>query len=83
MAIAERPVLVVGPDGDAARILEEAGWGISVPPTPAALAAALDTMLAGGPPLPARSGADSFAYPRVAERMAEQIEHAIAHRRGR
>jgi glycosyltransferase involved in cell wall biosynthesis len=76
----DRPVLVFGPDGDAARILADAGGGFWAPPTAEGLASGLDKLLAGDPPPAGRSGREAYTYPRIAARMAEQIETAIARR---
>jgi glycosyltransferase involved in cell wall biosynthesis len=79
---AGRPVLAVGPDGDAARILAETGGGFSSPATPEALAAGLGRLLAGDAPSGDAAKREAYAYPRIAAQMAEQVEAAIAERRG-
>ena len=78
---AERPVLAVGPEGEASRILAETGGGLSSPATPESLAAALARLLAGEAPSADGAAREAYAYPRIAARMAEQVESAIAERR--
>lgn len=80
---ATAPVLLFGPPGDAAEILADAGGGFSFAPTAAGLASALDRLMAGDPPPEGVNGREAYTYPRIAERMAEQIELAIAHRMAR
>jgi glycosyltransferase involved in cell wall biosynthesis len=75
---ADRPMLVVGPDGDAAQVLAEAGGGFCVPAVPEELSWALDRLLAGEPPPPGSAGRNAYSYPQIAARMAEQVEAAIA-----
>jgi glycosyltransferase involved in cell wall biosynthesis len=78
---AERPVLAVGPEGEASRILAETGGGFSCPASADGLAAALDRLLEGEAPSGDASKRDAYTYPRLAEQMAEQVEAAIAARR--
>lgn len=73
---AGRPVLVLGDDTEAARIVRDAGAGIAVPADDAAaVAGALERLVSGevtpaGPP-------PAYAYPALAERLAELVEVAI------
>lgn len=70
---AERPILVLGDRSEAARIVEEAGAGVTAPADrPEAIADALERLprdLAGG--APAR-----YSYPEIARRYAELVELA-------
>jgi glycosyltransferase involved in cell wall biosynthesis len=70
---AERPILVLGDRSEAARIVEEAGAGVTAPADqPEAIAAALERLprgLAAG--APAR-----YSYPELARRYAELVERA-------
>lgn len=79
---AERPILVVGPAGDAADILANAGGGFTVAPTLEGVATGIDKLLGGEEPPAGRSGRGVYTYPQLAAQMAEQIEAAIA-RHGR
>jgi glycosyltransferase involved in cell wall biosynthesis len=73
---AGRPVLVLGDETEAARIVEDTRTGIAVPANePAAIADAL-RRLAVGPPLPEPDveAVARYAYPEVAGRLAELID---------
>jgi glycosyltransferase involved in cell wall biosynthesis len=71
---AGRPILVVGEESEAARIVAEVGAGFAAPvDDPDAIADALRTLVDGAPE-PSAEGLERFAYPQLARRMAEQIE---------
>ena len=70
---AERPILVLGDRSEAARIVSEAGAGVTAPADdPEAIAAALERLpdeIAGGAP-------SAYAYPEIARSYAELVELA-------
>jgi glycosyltransferase involved in cell wall biosynthesis len=76
---AGRPILVLGERSEAARLVREAGAGIATSASePQRIADALVELTdreVGSP-----AGVDRFSYPRIAERMAQVIERAIAAR---
>jgi glycosyltransferase involved in cell wall biosynthesis len=76
---AGKPIVVLGEDTEAARIVEGAGAGIVAPADdPGAIADALRLLLAapdGARPAP--SGISRYSYASLAARMAEQVERAI------
>ena len=73
---AERPILVLGENSEAARIVRDAQAG-DVAPTaqPEAIAAALERLLARDRPLAAPA---AYSYPEIARRFAELVELARA-----
>lgn len=77
---ARRPVLVLGADSEAARIVRETGAGIVAPPNDArAVAGALRSLVAGE----VASGdgdIDRFAWPALAERFEAEVEAALTAR---
>lgn len=79
-----RPILVVGENSVAARIVREAGAGIVVPSDDlGAIAMALRQLQGDGRslPRPAPDAVERFSYSRLAVQMADAIERAIANRR--
>jgi len=76
---AARPVLVLGEETDAARIVAEAGAGFATSADdPDAIAAAL-RRLVESPPEPVRPEAvDGYSYPVLAKQLAELIEDVCA-----
>jgi glycosyltransferase involved in cell wall biosynthesis len=76
---AARPVLVLGEETDAARIVSETGAGFATSADdPEAIAAAL-RRLVESPPEPAqREAVDPYSYPVLAGRLAELIEDVRA-----
>ena len=81
---AGKPIVVLGQDTEAARIVESAGAGIIAPADdPAAIADALRALV-DGPDNARRAprGIDRYSYATLAAEMADQIERAIAARRG-
>jgi glycosyltransferase involved in cell wall biosynthesis len=74
---AGRPILVLGAESEAARIVTDAGAGmVARGDDPAAIAAALETIADGG--LPPRSGdVAAYGWPALAERWDHEIEAAI------
>jgi glycosyltransferase involved in cell wall biosynthesis len=81
---AGKPIVVIGEDTEAARIVESAGAGIIAPADdPAAIADALRALV-DGPDDPRRAprGIDRYSYATLAAEMADQVERAIAARRG-
>jgi glycosyltransferase involved in cell wall biosynthesis len=78
---ARRPILVLGEHSVAAQIVAEAGAGIVAPVhDPVAIEAALSRLLrsSDGVRAPDREAIERFSYERLATRMAEQVERAIA-----
>ncbi len=77
---AGKPIVVLGRDTEAARIVEGADAGIVAPADdPAAIAAALRQLLAAPEAArPARAAIDRYSYAALAAEMAEQVERAIA-----
>nr|MBA2504526.1 hypothetical protein [Thermoleophilaceae bacterium] len=77
---ARRPVLVLGEDSEAARIVESAGAGIAAPADdPGAIAAAIDR-LAAGEVVPSGENLERYGWPALAERYAEVLARAVARR---
>jgi glycosyltransferase involved in cell wall biosynthesis len=75
---AGRPILVLGPRTESARIVAETGTGMAVEhDDPDAIASALADALEGRLPFAPR-GLEDYTYPRPAELMAEAIERAVA-----
>lgn len=79
---AEKPIVALAKDNEAARIVEETGTGVAVAPDDveaiaAILAAAIDGNLSSSY-LP--RGLDRYVYPGPAEALAELVEEAIARR---
>ena len=79
---AGKPIVVLGEDTEAARIVQAAEAGIvASSDDPAAITEALRIAVAAdGPRLP-RAGIDRYSYATLATKMADQIERAIAARR--
>ena len=83
---ANRPILVIGDDTAAARIVERSGAGIAVArDDPAALAHALRRFAERLDELPRPSPAKvrEFAYPALAAQMAELVEQSLTRRAAR
>ena len=77
---AERPVLVLGEDSEAARIVRDAGAGLAAPSAdPEAIAAALERLPQRVPDAAPRA----YSYPELARRFAELIELARERARNR
>ena len=77
---AERPVLVLGDDSEAARIVREAGAGLAAPSAdPEAIAAALERLPETAPP----AAPPAYSYPELARRFAELVELARERARNR
>jgi glycosyltransferase involved in cell wall biosynthesis len=76
---AGRPILVVGDDSEAARIVtrEKVGWAIPARDTAAAETAIRRLLDEGPPPVPA-AAAQRYSYRTLAQRYAELIERIIA-----
>lgn len=81
---AERPILALAAGSEAGRIVEETGTGeVVAPDDPSAIAEALARLAAGSGRLGAGYAPrrlDRFVYPAPAERMAEELERAVADR---
>jgi glycosyltransferase involved in cell wall biosynthesis len=75
---AERPILVLGDQSEAARIVREADAGVAAPANqPESIAAGLEELLAGVRHESAGSPAlQRYAYPEIARRYAELVERA-------
>ena len=77
---AGKPIVVLGQDTEAARIVESAGAGIIAPADdPAGIADALRALV-DGPDNARRTprGIDRYSYATLAAEMADQVERAIA-----
>ncbi len=79
---ADRPILVLAAENEAARIVRETNTGVAVPPLDVALiATALRDIASGGfAPGYAPDGAERYVYPAPADAMEELVETAIRHR---
>jgi glycosyltransferase involved in cell wall biosynthesis len=70
-----RPILALAEGTEAGRIVRDSGAGRVIPTgDPASARAALEAFARGEVPPPAADARRSYAYPAVAERMAEQVE---------
>ena len=77
---AERPILVLGDDSEAARIVLGAGAGVAAPSAdPEAIATALERLPEGVPAAAPRA----YSYPELARRYAELVELARERARNR
>lgn len=75
---AARPVLVLGEETEAARIVAETGAGVAASERdPASVADALERLL-DGTPTPARESVAQYAWPTLTERYERVIEEACA-----
>ena len=75
---AGKPVLVLGEDTEAARIVGEAAAGIVAPADdPDAIVTALWRLVDGGAPAAAAGAVERYSYARLAEAMAEEVERVI------
>jgi glycosyltransferase involved in cell wall biosynthesis len=75
---ARRPILVLGSDTEAARIVAESGAGLSVSVSDAsAIAAALRRLLAATPEPPKEEDVADYAYPVLIDRMCEVIDRVV------
>jgi glycosyltransferase involved in cell wall biosynthesis len=80
-----RPILVLGEGSVAARIVTEVGAGLVAPADdPAAITAALGTLMERGPAAPkaAPDAIQRFSYSSIAREMTDAVERAIARRAG-
>ena len=73
---ARRPVLVLGDQSEAARIVADTQSGIAASDDPADIAAAL-TRLVGGEIRPGGVDLDQFAWPALAERFEREIDACV------
>ena len=78
---AANPILVLGTETEAARIVADAAGGIVAEADDReAIAAALRRLLEGGAPVADPEAVERYSYPRLARAMAAEIERAIAQR---
>lgn len=78
---AGRPILVLGEETEAARIVAEGGSGLAAPVSdPSAIANALRRIVTDPLPPPPPDAARCYAYPVLIERMARVIEGAASRR---
>ena len=76
---ARRPILVLGAETEAARIVADAGAGVSASASnPRAVAEALRRLVVEPPPPPPPDAAERYAYPRLVEQLGAVIEQAVA-----
>ncbi len=79
-----RPILALAEGTEAARVVREAGAGLTVPPGDAdAARSALEAFARGEVAPPADDARRAWAYPAVAESMAQQVERVTAARAAR
>jgi glycosyltransferase involved in cell wall biosynthesis len=72
---AGRPILVLGEETDAARVVAEAGAGFAAPADdPVAIGAALRRLVESPPPPPHAEAVSRYGYPRLAEQLSGLIE---------
>jgi glycosyltransferase involved in cell wall biosynthesis len=72
---AERPILVLGDETEAARLVLEAGAGFAAPVSdPREIAAALRRLIGVPFPVPPAEAVADYAYPRLVEKLAAMIE---------
>ena len=72
---AGRPILVLGEETDAARVVAEAGAGFAAPAAdPVAIAAALRRLVESPPPPPQAEAVSRYGYPRLAQQLSGLIE---------
>jgi glycosyltransferase involved in cell wall biosynthesis len=73
---AQRPVLVLGEQTEAARIVSRAGVGVAAAEDdPVSVGDALERLL-DAPPTPSREAVGAYAWPALAERYEAVIEEA-------
>lgn len=78
---AGKPILVLGEDTEAARIVTDAGGGIVAPADdPDAIGAALRRLVDGEATAASMDGVRRYSYAQLAREMAEQVERAITAR---
>jgi glycosyltransferase involved in cell wall biosynthesis len=78
---ARKPILVLGKGTEAARLVEHTGAGLAVSARDVdGIAAALRKLLGGEIQAPALAAVERFSYARLAEKMSEVVEDAIARR---
>jgi glycosyltransferase involved in cell wall biosynthesis len=77
---AGRPLLALAEGTDAGRVVAELGGEVVRADDPTAIAAALRRVAAGELEPPPTEAVAAYSYPAPAERMAEAVEAAIAHR---
>lgn len=78
---ADRPILALAAENEAARIVRETNTGVTVPPrdVDAITAALRDVALGEFAPGYVPCGTERYVYPAPAEAMAELVERAIGH----
>jgi glycosyltransferase involved in cell wall biosynthesis len=74
-----RPILALAEGTEAARVVDDAGAGLTVPADDAQAARrALEQFVRGAVPAPEDGARRAWAYPQVAELMADQVERVCA-----
>lgn len=78
------PILVLGDDSEAARIVAKTGAGFAISGSdPNLIAPALERLVASPPERPRDTAAvEPYSYPHVAKRYAELIEEVVSRREG-
>ena len=77
---ARRPVLVLGQQTEAARIVARVGVGVSVAATDASAVADALARLVDGETDPTSADVDAYSWPVIAERFGRVVEDAVAAR---
>lgn len=76
-----RPILVLGDETEAARIVGETGSGLSAPASdPRAIADALRRLLEARSSPPKMQAVAAYAYPALVRRLGETVEHVVSRR---
>jgi Glycosyl transferase 4-like domain len=76
---ARRPILVLGEETEAARIVRETGAGTATSATdPQAIAEALRALVAAAPEPPSAAAIEPYGFPAVAARVAELVEEVAS-----
>jgi glycosyltransferase involved in cell wall biosynthesis len=76
---ARRPILVLGEETEAARIVLEAGVGRATSASdPSAIADALRALVDDPPPAPEAGAVERYGFPAIAARVAELVEEVVS-----
>jgi glycosyltransferase involved in cell wall biosynthesis len=76
---ARRPILVLGEETEAARIVVEAGAGrVTSATDPSAIAESLRSLVDDPPPAPEPAAVERYGFPAIADRVAELVEEVVS-----